>query len=85
MKQYKPLKELANNEGFNIFYEVPTVILVSGEEAIAIESDCAAATQNMLLAAEPIGLGYAGLVLCWWLLVARGVTFFSFAVSSFFV
>ena len=60
MKQYKPLKELANNEGFNIFYEVPTVILVSGEEAIAIESDCAAATQNMLLAAESIGLGS-----CW--------------------
>lgn len=60
-KQYEPLKELANSEGFNIFYEAPTVILVSGEEkAIAIESDCAAATQNMLLAAESIGLGS-----CW--------------------
>ena len=61
VKQYKPLKELANNEGFNIFYGAPTVILVSGKEgAIAIESDCAAATQNMLLAAESIGLGS-----CW--------------------
>ncbi len=60
-KKYKPLKELANNEGFNIFYSAPTVILVSGEEkAIAIESDCAAATENMLLAAESIGLGS-----CW--------------------
>lgn len=60
-KQYEPLKELANNEGFNIFYEAPTLVLVSGEEkAIAIESDCAAATQNMLLAAESIGLGS-----CW--------------------
>lgn len=60
-KQYEPLQELANNEGFNIFYGAPTVILVSGEEkAIAIESDCAAATQNMLLAAESIGLGS-----CW--------------------
>jgi len=60
-KQYEPLQELANNEGFNIFYGAPTLILVSGEEkAIAIESDCAAATQNMLLAAESIGLGS-----CW--------------------
>ncbi|RXA21689.1 nitroreductase family protein [Methanosarcina sp. MSH10X1] len=60
-KQYEPLQDLANNERFNIFYNAPTVILVSGEEkAIAIESDCAAATQNMLLAAESIGLGS-----CW--------------------
>jgi len=60
-KQYEPLQKMANNESFNIFYGAPTVILVSGEEkAMVIESDCAAATQNMLLAAESIGLGS-----CW--------------------
>lgn len=60
-KQYEPLRAMASNENFNIFYGAPTVILVSGEEkAMVIESDCAAATQNMLLAAESIGLGS-----CW--------------------
>lgn len=60
-KQHEQLRQLANNEGFNIFHGAPTVILVSGEEtAIAIESDCAAATENMLLAAESLGLGA-----CW--------------------
>ncbi|VBB07300.1 nitroreductase [Lucifera butyrica] len=55
------LQTMASNESFNIFYGAPTVILVSGEEnAVVIESDCAAATQNMLLAAESIGLGS-----CW--------------------
>lgn len=55
------LSKMANNENFNIFYGAPTVVLVSGDEkAMVIESDCAAATQNMLLAAESIGLGS-----CW--------------------
>lgn len=52
---------MANNEKFNIFYGAPTVVLVSGkEDGLMIESDCAAATQNILLAAEAIGLGS-----CW--------------------
>ena len=60
-KQVAHLREMANNEGLNIFYGAPTVILVSGEaNAIVMESDCAAATQNMLLAAESLGLGA-----CW--------------------
>ncbi len=60
-KQVEHLREMANNESLNIFYGAPTVILVSGEaNAIVIESDCAAATQNMLLAAESLGLGS-----CW--------------------
>lgn len=60
-KHYDHIQKLVNNENFNIFYGAPTVILVSGEEkAMVIESDCAAATQNMLLAAESIGLGS-----CW--------------------
>ncbi|QDR79322.1 nitroreductase family protein [Sporomusa termitida] len=52
---------MAKNEKFNIFYGAPTVVLVSGkEDGLMIESDCAAATQNIILAAEAIGLGS-----CW--------------------
>lgn len=55
------VRQMANNEKFNIFYGAPTLILVSGDEqAMVIEEDCGAATQNMLLAAEAIGLGS-----CW--------------------
>ena len=60
-KQFDHLREMANNESYDCFYGAPTVILVTGEDgAMAIESDCAAATQNMLLAAESLGLGS-----CW--------------------
>ena len=53
--------ELASDEKFNCFYGAPTLILVSAkEQGIPLESDCAAATQNLLLAAESIGLGS-----CW--------------------
>jgi len=55
------LRKMVNNEKFNIFYGAPTLIIVSGkEQGMAIESDCAAANQNMLLAAEAMGLGS-----CW--------------------
>jgi nitroreductase len=56
------LKELGNDEKFNCLYGAPTLVIVSGNEQIPIplEADCAAATQNMLLAAESIGLGT-----CW--------------------
>jgi nitroreductase len=55
------IRAMAHNEKLHIFYGAPTVILVSGkEDATSIESDCAAANQNMLLAAESIGLGS-----CW--------------------
>ncbi|WP_371379701.1 nitroreductase family protein [Sporomusa aerivorans] len=55
------IQQLAKNEKFNIFFGASTVVLVSGkEDGLEIESDCAAATQNMLLAAESIGLGS-----CW--------------------
>ncbi|HEY3426852.1 MAG TPA: nitroreductase family protein, partial [Negativicutes bacterium] len=48
----------------------PTLVLVSGkEDGLVIEADCAAATQNMLLAAESIGLGA-----CW-----INLTLFAFA------
>ena len=56
------LRELGNNEQFNCLYGAPTLIIVSGKEEapIPLEADCAAATQNLLLAAESIGLGS-----CW--------------------
>jgi nitroreductase len=55
------LMELGNNEHFNCLYSAPTLIIVSGnEQVLPIQADCAAATQNLLLAAESIGLGA-----CW--------------------
>lgn len=42
----------------NIFYSAPTVIIVSGKEEVSSSLvDCSAAIENMLIAAESIGLG----------------------------
>ena len=50
-----------NTPEFHVFYNAPLVILVSGQEGnIAPMADCAAAIQNMLLAAESLGIGS-----CW--------------------
>jgi len=56
------LLPLAENENFDCLYGAPTLIIVSGDEQspIPLEADCAAAAQNLLLAAESIGLGS-----CW--------------------
>lgn len=56
------LRKLGNNEGFNCLYNAPTLIIVSGIEQapIPLEADCATAAENMLIAAESIGLGS-----CW--------------------
>lgn len=55
------VKKMANNEKFNIFYSAPTIIVVSGKtDNMMPEVDCAAATQNMLLAAESLDIGA-----CW--------------------
>lgn len=61
-QDFKHLKELGNNEKFNCLYGAPTLVIVSGDEQapIPLDADCAAATQNLLLAAESIGLGS-----CW--------------------
>ena len=46
---------------FNIFYQAPTVIVVSGKKSTAYSiNDCCAATENMLLVAESIDIGS-----CW--------------------
>lgn len=54
-------KKMGNNESFNVFYHAPTIIVVSGEKNAPLpQVDCAAATENMLLAAESLGIGT-----CW--------------------
>lgn len=60
--EFEHLKELGNNENFNCLYGAPALVIVSGNEhaPIPLDADCAAATQNLLLAAESIGLGS-----CW--------------------
>jgi nitroreductase len=66
------LREIANDEEYNCIYGAPTLIVISGSEEVPIplEPDCAAATQNLLLAAESIGLGS-----CW-------IYFVMFALNS---
>ena len=54
------IRGLANNQDYNTFYNAPTVIIVCGDENPWAVADCAAATQNILLAAESVGLAA-----CW--------------------
>lgn len=55
------VQKISNNDKFNIFYHAPTVIIVSGDEAALMPKvDCAAASQNMLIAAESLDIGS-----CW--------------------
>lgn len=51
----------AKNEAFDIFYNASTTIVISGEKAaLTPQVDCAAATENMILAADSLGIGS-----CW--------------------
>lgn len=56
------IQKMASNDQFHIFYNAPAMIVISGnaEEGVTMREDCAAAAQNMLLAAESLGLGA-----CW--------------------
>lgn len=55
------IRKMGENEKFDIFYNAPTIIIVSGNESAMMPVvDCAAATQNMLIAAESIDIGA-----CW--------------------
>jgi hypothetical protein len=55
------LQELGNTRDFNCLYNAPTLIIVSyKKESVCAVYDCSAVTQNMLLAAESLGLGS-----CW--------------------
>ncbi|NLM46876.1 MAG: nitroreductase family protein [Firmicutes bacterium] len=54
-------QQRAAETNFHVFYHAPAVIIVSGEESSPwAQADCAAAMQNILLAAEALGLGA-----CW--------------------
>lgn len=54
-------QKFGNNESYDVFYNAPTTIIVSGEKsALVPQTDCAAATENMILAAESLGIGT-----CW--------------------
>lgn len=55
------MRKMANNPDFNIFHGAPTVIVISHRnDAITPAEDLSAATENMLLQAESMGLGT-----CW--------------------
>lgn len=55
------IAKMGKAEHLNIFYNAPTVIVVSGkEDATSPLPDCCAAIQNMLLAAECMDIGS-----CW--------------------
>ncbi|GAA0123239.1 MAG: nitroreductase family protein [Clostridium argentinense] len=55
------IRKFGNNDKFHVFYNSPTVILVSGEISNKYASiDCAAAVENMLIATESLGMGS-----CW--------------------
>ncbi|MCB2289302.1 nitroreductase [Clostridium sp. CS001] len=55
------IRRLADNENFHVFYNAPTVVLVSGDENNNYASvDCGAAVENMLIAAESLEIGS-----CW--------------------
>lgn len=57
----KQFEERAKSPNFDLFYNAPTLIIVSGKkDNIAPEIDCAIALQNMFLAAESISIGS-----CW--------------------
>ncbi len=55
------IQELGGNDAYDMFYGAPAVILVAARpEAVSPLADACAAIQNMLLAAESLGLGS-----CW--------------------
>jgi nitroreductase len=55
------VRRVGENEKFHVFYNAPTVILVSGDESNHYAAvDCAAAVENMLIAAEALDIGS-----CW--------------------
>lgn len=52
------MQKMMSNEDLNLFYGAPTMIIVSGETgSLMPKVDCAAATQNMFIAAESLELG----------------------------
>ncbi len=60
------LRGLAADRGYRYTYSAPTVIFVSAKDgAMSPETDCSAAVQNMMLAAESLGIGSVWVGLLW--------------------
>jgi nitroreductase len=59
---FEHLRDLGRNPEFHCLYHAPTLVIVSGNgnSPVPLDADCAAATENLLIAAESIGLGS-----CW--------------------
>jgi nitroreductase len=58
---YDWMVAMGSNEALNIYYNAPTVIIVAGRgDAISPLVDACAAIENMLIAAESLGIGS-----CW--------------------
>lgn len=61
------IKERLKDPNWQAFYRAPVMVVVSGQrEARFHQTDCAAATQNMLLAAASLGIGS-----CWIGIIAQ--------------
>jgi nitroreductase len=61
------LQERLKDPNYHTFYHAPTLVVVSGQsDAMFHVTDCAAATQNMLLAAAALGIGS-----CWIGIISR--------------
>ena len=59
------VQKMGSNPNFQVTYNAPTLIIVSGrKDAMAWSADCAAAIQNMLIVAESLNIGsvWLGLV-----------------------
>jgi len=55
------LREVAQQEGFRVFYHAPMLIIISGDPgALAAQYDCTLAMENVMLAAASLGIGS-----CW--------------------
>ena len=60
------IRRFADNEKFHVFYNAPTVVLVSGDKNNSYAAvNCGAAVENMLIAAESLEIGS-----CWIGLIA---------------
>ena len=63
------MREMGANENLHIFYHAPAVVVVSmRKDALSPLVDCAAAIQNMLVAAESLDIGscWIGLARFWY-------------------
>ena len=54
-------RRVGNDADYDVYYGAPVLIVVAGDSSLPmIEQDCSAANENMLIAAESLGLGA-----CW--------------------